>query len=63
MKSNNPAVLNREERYALDAAKEITIARMSSADCRVTKEGGEGVADFFEAVYRKILQLAKEEVE
>lgn len=63
MKSNNPAVYSPENKYALDAAKEITIARMSNVDCGVTKENGEDVADFFEAVYRKIVQLAKEEVE
>ena len=47
------------ERYALDAAKEIVIAKMSSSEIRVSKETGENVADFYEASYRKIAELAK----
>lgn len=46
--------------YALDAAKEITIARMTNVSIAANKVGGENVAEFYETVYRKILELAKE---
>ena len=50
--------MSRAVNYALEAAKEITIARVSNTNLSVTKEGGERVADFYEAVYNKILEIA-----
>ena len=52
--------MNRASKYALDAAKEITVSRMSDTNIVVCKEGGEAVADFFEAIYNKILEVAKD---
>lgn len=46
--------------YALNAAKEITVSRMINTNLSPTKSGGECVAEFYEAVYRKVLELAKE---
>ena len=51
--------MTRESSFALDAAKEITIARVSNATVSPNKEGGENVAEFFEAIYNKVLELAK----
>lgn len=50
--------MTHSERYALDAAKEIVIARMSNTSLHINKEGGESVAEFYEAIYRKIAELA-----
>lgn len=46
--------------YALDAAKEITVARVQCSNSGAVKASGESAADFYEAVYRKVLELAKE---
>lgn len=46
-------------RYALDAAKEITIAKMGNSETRANKEGGKSVAEFYEEVFKKILELEK----
>lgn len=47
-------------RYALDAAKEITIAKMGNSETRANKEGGKSVAEFYEEVFKKILELENE---
>lgn len=52
--------MDRKVNYALEAAKEITISRVSNTTIAVTKEGGEHVADFYEAVFKKILEIAKQ---
>lgn len=54
--------MDRYDRYALDVAKEITIAKMSSAPFGADKTTGEAAAAFFEAVYRKIAELVQEEL-
>lgn len=51
--------MDRAVSYALDAAKEITIACVSNETTPVCKDGGELVADFYEAIYEKILEIAK----
>lgn len=48
-------------KYALDAAKEITIARMENSSIATSKNGGKAVADFYEEVFKKIQKLAIEE--
>lgn len=50
-----------KSQVALDAAKEIVVARMGSANISVSKEGGKDVAEFFEAIYRKIEELCFED--
>lgn len=51
--------MDRSERYALDAAKEITIAKMSCSNIGVGKEAGECVAAFYEEIFKKIRDLSK----
>lgn len=46
--------------YALDAAKEITIARMGNTNISVNKGGGDLVADFYERIFIKVKELAQE---
>lgn len=47
------------DQYALDAAKEITIARVADAKgLTIDEEGGKFVAEFYEAIYNKIRALA-----
>ena len=45
---------------ALEIAKEITVAKMSNATTQVTKAGGESVAAFYEAIFKKVIELSKE---
>lgn len=52
--------MNHMERYALDATKEIVIARMSNANLSANKAGGEAVADFFAAIYSGIKKIVDE---
>lgn len=51
--------MDHDLRYALDAAKEITVAKMSNSETRANKSGGEDVAGFYEAVFKKILKLTQ----
>lgn len=51
--------MTRSERYAIDAAKEIVIAKMSNSSLVANKENGENVAEFFESIYKKMVELAK----
>lgn len=53
--------MDRAKTYALDAAKEITASRVSNTTAGVNELGGKNVADFFEAVFKKIYELAKDE--
>lgn len=48
-------------KYALDAAKEITVAKMENSTISPSKNSGKVVADFYEELFRKILELAVEE--
>lgn len=52
--------MDRNDRYALDAAKEITIARMTNITAAVTKDCGEDTANFFEAVFTRIQKIARD---
>lgn len=47
------------EKYAIDAAKEITVALLQNTQVHTNREGGENVGDFFQAVYAKVLEIAK----
>ena len=53
--------MNRPDRYALDATKEITIAAMQSSSEKTPWANGADVAAFFETVYSKIYEIAKRE--
>lgn len=46
------------KRYALDIAKEIVIAKMTSSTTSSDKAGGKNVADFFEEIYDRLLTLS-----
>lgn len=46
------------ERYAIEITKEIVVSKMSSSDVSPSEAGGENVADFFEAIYNKVLSIA-----
>ena len=58
-KQKGDEIVTRSERYAIDAAKEIVIAKMSNSSLVANKENGENVAEFFESIYKKIVELAK----
>lgn len=47
----------RQQRYALDATKELVAAKLSNSTLRVCEEGGKEVADFIEAIYNKFVEL------
>ena len=49
------------KRYALDIAKEIVVAKMSNSTIHPNKENGVQVADFFEEIYKRVLDLSKSE--
>ncbi len=51
--------MDRMEKYALDAAREITIARVSNTTLTISGQTGEQVGDFLEAIYKKILKIQK----
>lgn len=55
--------MDRASKYALDAAKDITVARMANTTISPGKQGGENVAEFFEAIYNKIFEIAKNATE
>lgn len=52
--------MDRSTTYALDAAKEITIARVSNATTVPNKDAGEQVADFYEEIFNRIKKIAQE---
>lgn len=52
--------MDRSKKYAIDAAKDITMAMVCEGNIRVDKFGGESVGDFFQAVYSKIEEIAKD---
>lgn len=53
MISNNP------DRIAFETAKEIVVARMANAEHRIDEATGELVGEYFEAIYNKLLEIAK----
>lgn len=44
--------------FAITAAKEIVVAKMTSSTVKADKESGKDAADFFEEVYSRILSLS-----
>ena len=44
---------------ALEYTKEIITARLSNSTGPLNKEGGQSVAEFFEAIFNKIVELEK----
>jgi hypothetical protein len=46
------------QRYALDAAKEITIATVSGTNQSSRETSAENVALLYETIYKKVLELA-----
>jgi len=42
---------------AFEYAKEIVVAKMSNTNISPTKEGGENVAEFFETIFNKLVEL------
>lgn len=51
--------MNPDKKIALDIAKDIVVARMENSQVRSDKDGGKDVADFFEAVYDRVLSIVK----
>ena len=51
--------MNPDKKIALDIAKDIVVARMENSQVRSDKDGGKNVADFFEAVYDRVLSIVK----
>ena len=47
------------QEFALNAAKEITIAALHGCDNQVNGDLGDYAANYFEAVFRKVFELAK----
>lgn len=48
-------------KYALDAAKEITVAKLSNSNVAATKDGGKNVAEFYQEIFEKIRDLSREQ--
>ena len=53
--------MDRAKTYALEAAKDITVSRVSNTTTGVNELGGKNVADFYEVIFKKIYELAKDE--
>ncbi len=53
--------MDRTKTFALDVAKEITVSRVSNTNLVISKDGGEDIADFYEAIFKKVYELAKDE--
>lgn len=53
--------MDRAKTYALEAAKDITVSRVSNTNLGINKDGGEQVAAFYEAIFKKVYELAKDE--
>ena len=53
--------MRKTKEFALEAAKEITIAAVQGCHDQIPGALGELAADYFEAVYNKIYELAKDE--
>lgn len=49
--------MNRNERLAFEAAKDIVVARMATISVPVNKEDGKATGEFFEEVYKKLLEI------
>lgn len=47
------------QRFALEAAKEITIAALQGCENQINLDLGGLAADYFEAVYNKVFELAQ----
>lgn len=45
----------------LEMVKEITVARISNSTATMGKTSGENVADFMEPIYKKLVELNKNE--
>ena len=51
-----------EQKYAMDLAKEITIAKLSSsAPAQSNEESGTQIGNMYEALYNKIYSIASKE--
>ena len=54
-------ITGNHEKIAFDVTKEIVIARLSNCQHAVDKEHGEKVADYFETIYNRILEIFNSE--
>lgn len=46
-----------DNKHAIDVAKDITVAAMSHLDGSINAGKGGSVADFFEAIYKRVSKL------
>lgn len=46
---------------ALEYTKDIVVSRLSNTNMSISKETGEYTAEFFEAIYNKIVELENRE--
>lgn len=49
---------DRPQKTAFEAAKEIVVARVTNAQHSTNKESGKNVAEYFESIYNKLLEIA-----
>lgn len=56
-KGKGVKILNRNERLAFEVAKDIVTARMTAISVPVNKEDGKATGEFFEEVYKKLLEI------
>ena len=54
--------MNRYEREAFNAAKDILVAKVSNTDIPANGVGGQAIGDCFEAIYTKLLQILNNSV-
>ena len=50
----------RPEKEAFQAAKEIVIAKMSNSTLSISEKTGQTVGDYFQEIYKKVLEIAKD---
>lgn len=52
--------MNRPEATAFEAAKEIVIAKMSNTHLGISREAGKMVGEYFQEIYKKVLEVTKD---
>ena len=52
-------VMNSVEKFALDVTRDIVVAKTQNSTMSVNKPGGISAGEFFEEIYKKVLERAK----
>lgn len=49
------------QKYAMEIAREVTIARAGNSSIAVNAEAGKDMGDYFEQIYKKAYELASKD--